>query len=158
MIQVSSVAIMVGIEAWRSEGITPMAIGYVYVLSNPAMGTLLKVGFTCSSVEKRAAELSGATGVPSPFVVEYFQLTDDVETVEKLVHQTLPRVNENREFFAVPVHEAIAAIQRHAMPPATEYQRPRVDATRTAPPHVCRRCGHSFERSTAQQFCPKCDF
>jgi T5orf172 domain len=159
MIPVSSVAIMVGIEAWRSERITPMAIGYIYVLSNPAMGALLKVGFTRSSVEKRAAELSGATGVPSPFVVEYFQLTDDVEAVERLVHEALPRVSENREFFAVPVHEAIAAIQQHAMLPATEYQRPHgLDAMRSAPPHVCRRCGHPFERSTAQQFCPKCGF
>lgn len=86
--------------------------------------------------------------------MEYFQLTNDVEAVEKLMHEALPRVSENREFFAIPVHEAVAAIQQHAMPPATEYQRPHgLDATRSAPPHVCRRCGHPFERSTAQQFC-----
>jgi T5orf172 domain len=76
-----------------------MALGYIYVLSNPAMGSLLKIGFTCASVEQRAYELSSATAVPSAFGVEYFHLTEDIEEVEALDHAALPRHNENREFF-----------------------------------------------------------
>src|ERR1700752_467633 len=40
------------------------------------MGGLLKIGFTCGTVELRARELSTATGVPGDFVVEYFHFTD----------------------------------------------------------------------------------
>jgi hypothetical protein len=44
--------------------------GFVYVLSNPAMPGLLKVGSTVGPVEKRAAGLSRMTGVPEPFKIE----------------------------------------------------------------------------------------
>jgi T5orf172 domain len=78
-----------------------MAVGYVYILSNSAMGKLLRIGFTCGSVERRARELSGATGVPGAFVVEYFHISVDVEEIESLVHAELNglRYSENREFF-----------------------------------------------------------
>jgi hypothetical protein len=54
-----------------------------------AHGDLLKIGFTCASVEDRAAELS-STGVPRPFEIEFFQLTEDVEEVKKLKRGSIP--------------------------------------------------------------------
>src|ERR1700693_4080641 len=102
-----------------------MSIGYVYVLSNPVLFGLLKVGFTCGEVDKRRRELSGATGIPAEFVVEYFQLSDDVEDTEKLVHADLDahRIGENREFFRIAIETVIEAIQRHAKPPQLSFQR-----------------------------------
>lgn len=46
------------------------APSFVYMLRNSAMPGLLKVGFTTGTPEVRAAELSAATGVPTPFQVE----------------------------------------------------------------------------------------
>ncbi|WP_220385717.1 GIY-YIG nuclease family protein, partial [Klebsiella pneumoniae] len=43
--------------------------GWVYVLSNPCMPGIYKVGMTTTSPEVRARELSSATGVPAPFKI-----------------------------------------------------------------------------------------
>ncbi len=135
-----------------------MAIGYIYILSNAAMGKLLKIGFTCGSVEKRAMELSSATGVPDAFVVEYFHISDDVEEIESLAHAQLEelRYKGNREFFEISLGDAVTLIQRLIKQPVVSFKKESaasVDAT-----FQCRRCGFSYVRSAAQQFCPKCDF
>jgi len=137
-----------------------MAVGYVYVMSNATMPGLLKIGYTCSSVEKRCRELSGATGVPHEFTIEFFQLTDDVEEVEGLVHTELSahRFADGREFFKANLAEAIAAIGRHAKQPAVRFERPEVSAMVAANSRFCRRCGARFERTAARMLCPKCGF
>src|SRR5688572_6679317 len=45
--------------------------GYLYVLINPSLPGLVKIGKTNRDPEQRAAELSAATGVPTPFVLVY---------------------------------------------------------------------------------------
>lgn len=82
-----------------------MALGYIYILSNSTMEGLLKIGYTCASVERRARELSVSTGVPMTFVVEYFHISEDVEEIETLVHTELGqiRINENSGFFRASV-------------------------------------------------------
>jgi ribosomal protein S27E len=82
--------------------------GYLYVLSNPEIRGLLKIGQTGRSVDERVAELNDATGVPSPFVVEaYFETVDpqghELEVHKRLAAQRLP----GREFFRVSVTEAV---------------------------------------------------
>ena len=44
--------------------------GYVYILSNPWMPNLIKIGFTTRDIQERLAELNSATGVPEPFIIE----------------------------------------------------------------------------------------
>lgn len=62
----------------------------------------------------RAAELSGATGVASPFVLLYQQPVADVDAAEILVHQTMEargwRHAGNREFFNAPLHHIVALV------------------------------------------------
>lgn len=87
--------------------------GYVYVLSNPSMPGIVKIGRTFRDPGARAAELSGATGVPTPFVIEATVSSWNCVWLEKLVHLQLGRrrVNRNREFFRCTLDEALEATE-----------------------------------------------
>ena len=63
-------------------------------------------------VERRVAELSGATGVPLPFKVAVARSVHDARLVEKALHVAFgpDRVNPSREFFAIDPSRAIAII------------------------------------------------
>jgi hypothetical protein len=138
-----------------------MSIGYVYAMSNPTMLGLLKVGFTCSNVEKWRRELSGATGIPAEFVIEYFQLSDDVEDIESQVHAELVnhRVGENREFFSAPLQHVIAVIRRYAKVPTIAFERTVGDGQEvSARNYSCHRCGHQYVKVSALELCPSCGF
>jgi hypothetical protein len=89
-------------------------LGYLYVLANSAMPGLVKVGKTTRSSSERAKELSGATGLPTPFIVVYEQIFEDCGSAESFVHAYLAqqgyRVSDNREFFSAPVNIVVRAI------------------------------------------------
>ena len=56
---------------------------YIYVLTNPAMPGLVKIGRTdAADPEERAKQLY-TTGVPVPFVVEFAGRVDDPQKVEQ---------------------------------------------------------------------------
>ena len=136
-----------------------MSVGYIYVLSNPKMPRLLKIGFTCVSVERRCREISSATGVPHEFTIEYFRLTEDAEDAEETIHRELEayRVNENREFFAVDIAVVIAAILRNTTTPPIRFQRaPVVSKEPTALKYSCRRCG--APKTAPGALCSACGF
>jgi len=86
--------------------------GYIYVLSNPRMPGLVKVGCTTRSVADRVAELNSAPGVPAPFVVEAYFTTSYPEDHEAEVHRRLraKRV-QGKEFFECDVAEAVRIIE-----------------------------------------------
>lgn len=90
-------------------------VGFLYVLANSAMPGLVKVGKTNRSPAERAAELSAATGLPTPFIVVFEQLFEDCDDAERFVHALLSekgfRVADNREFFNATANEVIRAIQ-----------------------------------------------
>ena len=136
-----------------------MASGYIYVLSNPSMPGLLKIGYTCEDVQIRARALSSTTGVPGPFEIEYFYLSGDVEEVEKLVHRALreSRHTEVREFFTAPLDDVISLIEQHVRPPVTSFRRT-PPANKAVSGTTCRRCGFGFERNDRARFCPRCGF
>lgn len=89
-------------------------LGYLYVLANSAMPGLVKVGKTTRSPSERAGELSGVTGLPTPFIVVYEQLFEDCGSAESFVHAYLEqegyRISDNREFFSAPVNLVVRAI------------------------------------------------
>lgn len=90
--------------------------GYIYVLANSSMPDLVKVGKTTRLPSQRAQELSGVTGIPTPFIVVYEQLFEDCSAAEDFVHTVLKqkgfRETDNREFFRAPVSEIIHIISR----------------------------------------------
>ncbi len=78
--------------------------GIIYILSNPAMPDIVKVGKTSHDrgYEQRIKELY-TTGVPLPFECEYACIVDNYETVERRIHSAFTgnRVNPKREFFEI---------------------------------------------------------
>ncbi|HXK30209.1 MAG TPA: GIY-YIG nuclease family protein [Candidatus Binatia bacterium] len=86
--------------------------GYIYILSNPKMGGLLKIGFSARPVEERIAELNSATGMPAPFVLEAFFLSTNPQGDEKQIHSKLSEQRiPGKEFFALPTTEALKVVQ-----------------------------------------------
>src|SRR6266446_289532 len=86
-----------------------MTPGSIYILTNPSMPGLLKIGKTTYSAAERAADLSSVTGIPTPFVVAYEWNTSDCDIAEARVHKRLAgwRCNQDREFFRLPIEIAI---------------------------------------------------
>jgi hypothetical protein len=95
-----------------------MEQGWVYVLVNSSVPGLVKVGRTTKPVAERAAELSAATGVATPFLVAFDQAFTDCATAERAIHAELDRrglrLAPNREFFRGPASDIIRIILQAA--------------------------------------------
>ncbi|WP_299075861.1 GIY-YIG nuclease family protein [uncultured Paraglaciecola sp.] len=79
-----------------------MSKGYVYVLSNPVMPGIVKIGRSMHGGKGRADALyRNDTGVAKPFVVEHEIYVKDCVALEKAVHAAFSmfRINKSREFF-----------------------------------------------------------
>jgi hypothetical protein len=85
----------------------------VYILTNPAMPDLIKIGITSNTLNQRIAELSRSSGVPLPFEVYYACEVDDMENVEKNIHDAFDdfRINPRREFFKMNPERVISALK-----------------------------------------------
>ena len=81
--------------------------GYVYILSNPSIRGI-KIGLTERHVVERIKELNRATGVPTPFKIEYYTDTRDCYALERAMHKYYSdkRINNKREFFKLSVWRA----------------------------------------------------
>jgi hypothetical protein len=82
---------------------------WVYVLSNPSLPKeYLKIGYTKLKPEERAIQISSATGVPTPYKVEWAYKCFNGEIVERMTHEKLKafRVNNRKEFFHISLEEA----------------------------------------------------
>ena len=93
--------------------------GTVYVLTNPAMPNMVKIGKTTRDVELRLADLY-STGVPLPFECEYAAKVNNVDKTEKAFPAFEPsRVNPRREFFNINPEQAIAVLELMAIEDVT---------------------------------------
>ncbi len=90
--------------------------GYLYVLSNPAMPGILKIGYTTRSPQVRCDEISKGTGVPGKFNVAHAVQVIDSPGAEKWVHQQLRayRYSRDREFFKLDLAHAQMVIDAAA--------------------------------------------
>jgi hypothetical protein len=86
-----------------------MSIGHIYLLLNPTMPGYLKIGMTKRTPDERARELSQSSGVAVPYAVAYSEEVLNCEVAESMIHTRLAkfRVNRGREFFHLPLQEAI---------------------------------------------------
>ena len=96
-----------------------MEHGWVYVVVNATIPGMAKVGRTTRTPEERVAELSGATGVATPFVLVFQQAFVDCVAAERGIHAILDRcgmrVAPNREFFRGPITDIILLILQYAI-------------------------------------------
>ena len=84
--------------------------GWVYVISNAAMPSLLKIGYSLKDPALRARELAN-TGSPHPYKVEYEVLLENPREVEQRAHQHLAVQREGREWFRCTLEQAVLAIK-----------------------------------------------
>lgn len=91
-----------------NKSTTKMSLeGIVYILSNPSLPGLVKIGQT-TDIKRRLSDLFN-TSVPTPFKCIYAKKVDNYKEVERKLHKGLnkDRVNQNREFFRIPEEEVI---------------------------------------------------
>ena len=60
-------------------------MGSVYILSNPSMPGLVKIGMTEGDVNERIKQLSSGTGVAEPFVLEASITSTDTDLPPRMV-------------------------------------------------------------------------
>ncbi len=84
----------------------------IYILSNPTMPGIIKIGHT-SNLKERVRNLSSPPGVPVPFEVYYACIVEDCKKVEKGVHDGFGdhRINPKREFFKVNPERVLAILK-----------------------------------------------
>ena len=92
-----------------------MEYGIVYLLTNPVMPGLVKIGMTAQEdIDKRMKELY-TTGVPVPFECQFACRVkkSDCAKIEKALHTAFApqRVNANREFFRIQLEQAKAILE-----------------------------------------------
>ena len=87
--------------------------GTVYVLTNPAMPDLVKIGTTGGDMATRLADLYKATGVPARFECALAVRVRNAAAVEKALHAAFDdrRVNPDREFFGIAPEQATAILE-----------------------------------------------
>ena len=84
----------------------------VYILTNPVIPDLVKVGRT-TNLEERVRSLSSHSGVPVPFEVYYACVVHDSSKVEKHIHDGFGdhRVNPRREFFRINPERVLSILK-----------------------------------------------
>lgn len=90
---------------------------WVYVLSNPTMPGLLKIGSTSKSPVERAKEISRGTGVPMPYDVIYAFRCFNALRLELELHKYFKqyRTNNQKEFFRMDLDEVKAGINERGI-------------------------------------------
>jgi len=93
----------------RLQNAPNYARGWVYVMSNPAMPGLVKIGFSLKDPDLRAAELNH-TGVPHQYKIDCDILVTAPKKLETLTHQHLAHASEGKEWFKLAPSDAFEAI------------------------------------------------
>lgn len=84
---------------------------HLYILSNPSVPGVIKIGKTASSLDQKIAELHD-TDDPLPLILEFYAEVEDGERSEQAAHSALStlRVDGDHKFFRVSVPKALEII------------------------------------------------
>lgn len=112
-------------------------IGWVYCLLNPSFPGYIKVGCSTNHPIERARQLSAGSGVPTAYVVGYHRYVAYPFQVEAALHRTLApyRVNDSREFFALPLYKVVELMDRYdeILAPSATVETPMAELFATFP-------------------------
>ena len=91
-----------------------MAKGYIYIMTNPCLKDMVKIGYT-TNVEKRRKELS-TTALPYEYeIFATYETSGNLEDkkLHKLIDNLNPdlRVSKNREFFVMSAEDAYELLE-----------------------------------------------
>jgi len=102
--------------------------GFIYVMTNPSMPGLLKVGMTKKVPTLRALDKDlNTTGVPTLFQTQYYAFFDNMIFAEQQAHRKLQQFHHGKEFFKTDVATAICAIESINIPFTKLYSKPEDD-------------------------------
>lgn len=124
--------------------------GIVYILTNPSIPNMIKIGMTTvEDVKQRMAQLY-TTGVPLPFECVYAAKVENHEKVEKALHTAFgpDRINPKREFFEIDASQAIAIIKLMEIQDVT----PNVETEKEVVDEVDREAGEAYARKKRPRF------
>lgn len=124
--------------------------GIVYILTNPAIPNMIKIGMTThEDVKVRMAQLY-TSGVPLPFECVYAAKVANHEKVERALHTAFgpDRVNPKREFFEIDAAQAIAIIKLMELEDVT----PQVANEKEQVDEVDRDAGEAYARKKRPRF------
>lgn len=88
-------------------------LSIVYVLTNPAMPGLVKIGHTTQDQARSRLDQLYTTGVPVPFELVFACRVPNSAEVERALHTAFApqRINPRREFFRIEPDQAIAILK-----------------------------------------------
>ena len=124
--------------------------GIVYILINPAIPNMIKIGMTTAEdVKSRMAQLY-TTGLPLPFECVYAAKVSNHDKVEKALHTAFgpDRVNPKREFFEIEASQAIAIIKLMEIEDVT----PKVANEKEVVDEIDREAGEAYARKKRPRF------
>lgn len=119
--------------------------GIVYILTNPAMPGIVKIGLTArGDMEKRMKELF-STGVPVPFVCYFACDVDNCAAVEQALHIAFypNRIHPKREFFKIEPEQPVAILKLFEKKEVTNDVNREIEVNTTT---VDREAGKKLER------------
>lgn len=142
-----------------------MSVGYVYCLTIPRMEGVVKIGYTCKTMEDRLKSLDN-TSVVEPMQVYYCGRVRNPKRVESLIHEYYKqyRIRANREFFEVDplsvkkliqLAEASTVLDDSPIAPPEEEEEPIVveedEEDTPAPPEDEKECITAREKAIAPE-------
>ena len=87
--------------------------GFIYILNNPSLEGMVKIGATTKDPNDKCRELSSNPSIPTPFNIVYYLSSMNPFKVIGIVHTILDeyRVNKSRDFFKVDVAQTVNLIE-----------------------------------------------
>ncbi len=105
-------------DKWKNVEIkqTQIKEGIIYILSNPLMPGLVKIGFTAGNPIKRCDAISAQYGLPVSFQLEVYFRTKDPFIVEQKIHSELEDYRVHGEFFKISPKDAEKTVYNNVIP------------------------------------------
>lgn len=102
--------------SWVDPTSIPQHPHYIYILVNPSVPGICKIGFTTTTVYQRVKEINNATGVITPWYPVFSYKCPNGRMLEQEIHEYLAlqgmRINDKREGFAIDSDSARVIIEK----------------------------------------------
>lgn len=102
-------------EGFKDPTDSSIKSNWVYVMVNPSMPGIVKIGYTTTSIPQRVKELNAQTSSITPWYPTFSYKCPNGRMLEEEVHTYLEnrglRVNDKREGFTVTTEEAATLIR-----------------------------------------------